>query len=123
MKLNLLKFLCLVGMLIMLVGCSEDGLAILTIVNQSEETIVLLQVAVNEDIQTVNDLKHGEEAELRFLVKRDADYHIDIEFLSGRTIKDEVGYLTRRTNISDMVIINETDITFETISVETHELY
>lgn len=107
----------------MVVGCSKDGVATLAIVNQSNETIVLLQVTVNENIQTVKDLQHGEETEMQFLVKRDADYHIDVEFLSGRKINKEVGYLTRRTRISDMVIIKETDIEFETISVETPELY
>ena len=119
MKVNLLKFLCLVGILLVVVGCSKKGVAELTIVNQSDETVVLLQVTVNENIQTVRDLKHGEQAKMRFLIKRPSDYHIDIEFSSGRTMWKDVGYLVSMASISDEVIINETGIEFKRKSVET----
>lgn len=120
MKLKLLKFFCLVGVLLIVVGCSEDGVATLAIVNQSNETIVLLQVTVNENIQTVKDLEHGEEAEMQFLVKRDTDYHIDVEFLSGRKTKKEVGYLSYGFDAEDSVTITKSDIVFSRVSAKIH---
>ncbi len=116
MKVSLLKFLCLVSVLLAIVGCSKKGVAELTIVNQSDETVVLLQVTVDENIQTVRDLKHGEQAKMRFLIKRPSDYHIDIEFNTGRTMWKDVGYLMRRASISDKVIIHETGIEFRRVS-------
>ncbi len=113
MRVNVLKYLCLAGVLLVVVSCSEDGIATLTIVNQSEDTVVLVRVTVNENIQTVKDLQHGEEAEMQFLVKRDADYHIEIEFLTGRKIKKEVGYLTYGLNTDDIITITRTGIEFD----------
>ena len=92
----------------------------MTVVNQSNEAVVLLQVTVNEDIQTVKDLKHSEEVEMYFLVKRDSDYHVDVEFLSGGKINKEVGYLSYGFNAEDIVTITKSDIVFSRISAETH---
>ena len=120
MKTSVLKYLCLMGVLLVVVGCTDEGEATLTIVNQSNETVVLLQVTVNENMQTVKDLEHGEEAEMHFLVKRDTDYHVDVEFVSGRKINKEVGYLSYGFNAEDVVRINQSDIEFTRIFVEIH---
>ena len=91
-----------------------DGRASVTIVNQAEETAVLLQVQVHENIQTANNLKHGEAAEMQFLVKFDTSYYVDVEFISGRKIKKDVGYLTYGLNVTDVITITKTDIVFTT---------
>lgn len=116
MKVNLLKSLCLLSALVV-VGCSTEGRATLTVVNQSGKTVALLHVKVHENIQTVKDLEHGEEVEMQFPVKFDAHYHIYVEFTSGRTMRKDVGYLASMASISDKVIINQTDIEFERVSV------
>lgn len=123
MKMNILKyFLILFLPIALLYVCAfpylGDGMATVKIINQSEEIVAMLQVTVHEDIKTVEDLKPGEEVEMQFLVKRDTHYHIDIEFISGRKIWKDVGYLTSMTRISDKVIINKADIELERISVE-----
>ena len=123
MKVSLLNLVCLFGALLAVVGCSEEGVAELTIVNQSNETVVLLQITVNEITQTVRDLKHSGQAKLYFQVNRTSDYHVNVEFSSGRKVLNEVGYLTRGTRISDVIVIKETDIEFKTIFVETTDPY
>ena len=120
MRVNILKFFCLMGVLLSTVGCSEDGMATLTIVNQSNETIVLLQVTVNENIQTVKDLEHGEEAEMRFLVNHDTGYHLDIHFLSGRKMIQKIGYISYGFNVIDIITITKMDVEFERASIEMH---
>lgn len=95
-----------------------DGRATVTIINQSEETAVLLQVQVHENIQTVKNLKHGEEAEMQFLVKFDTSYHVDVELISGRKIKKDVGYLAYGLNVTDIITIAKTDIVFATKPTE-----
>ena len=73
----------------------------------------MLHVTVHEDIQTVRNLKHGEETEMHFLVKRDTDYQVYVEFLSGRKISKEVGYLTSGLNPNDIITVTQTDVEFE----------
>lgn len=120
----LLRFFLLVciPIILLLYVCAlpylGDGLAILTIVNQSEETVVLLQVKIYEEIQTVKDLEHGEEAEMQFIVKRDTDYHVNVEFLSGRKIIKEMGYLTSGFDTRDKITIYKSDIEYTTRTVE-----
>lgn len=121
MKTHWLKFLCLVGVLLAFEGCFREGTAELTIVNESSETVVVLRVTVDENMQMVRDLKHGEQTKMRFLVKRPSDYHIDVEFSSGRTIWKDVGYLVRETSILDKIIIHETGIEFNSVLVETSD--
>ena len=104
----------------MFASCSKDGTATLTIVNQSNETVVLVRVAVNENVQTVNDLEHGEEVEMQFSVRRDAGYNLDVEFESGRKMIKKIGYISYGFDVTDMINITKQDIKFERLSVDMH---
>lgn len=121
MKVNLLKFLCLVGVILVFVGCSKDGIATLIIVNQSNETIVLVQVVVNENIETVKHLEHGKEVEIQFSVKRDGGYDLDVEFQSGRKVTKKLGYVSYGFDAIDMITITKQDVKFERLSIDMHQ--
>ena len=120
MKVNLSKFLCLVGAILVFASCSKDGIATLAIVNQSNETIALVQVTVNENIQTIKGLEQGEEAEIQFFVRRDAGYNLNVEFQSGTKMIKKLGYVSYGFDVTDMITITKKDVKFERLSVDMH---
>ena len=106
--------------MLVLVNCSKDGKATLTIVNQSNEIIALIQVTVNENTQTVKGLEQDEEVEMQFFVKRDTGYNLGVEFLSGKEVTKKLGYVSYGFDVTDKITITKGGIKFERFSVEMH---
>ena len=102
---------CVIGMV-----CEE---LFMTIVNQSNESIALIEVA-DQGIgrNTVKNLNHGEETEMMmavpfFILPDHRDYAVDVEWVSGRKIQDAFHYCsTLETDVDTDMIITENSIEF-----------
>ena len=103
---------CVIYLLFSLFGCSQDGLAKVTITNSSGEVIKLLKVTLGSESQDVENMIMGESVEMEFLVKVDAGYLIYVEFSSGREMESAVGYVTSGFRYSDEIEINNADFAF-----------
>ena len=106
------KSCCVIYLLFSLFGCSQDGLAKVTITNSSGEVIKLLKVTLGSESQDVENMIMGESVEMEFLVKVDAGYLIYVEFSSGREMESAVGYVTSGFRYSDEIEINNADFAF-----------
>ena len=108
-------------LLFSLLGCSLDGVAVVTITNNSNETIKLLTIKVGEEMQEAENIEVGESVEMKFLVQVDSSYLASVEFLSGKQLEEAVGYLTSTLVYRDKVFIGDSDIFFDRMSVSQRD--
>ena len=84
------------------------------IVNQSRETLIGGSIAVSNN-KTVNlpTLNHDASVVVRFDIKADSHYEINVTFVSGRVMKKDIGYLTHGFDFDDRLIVTAQDILYQ----------
>ena len=92
-------------------GYLEDGKGVVKIGNTSEELIV----SINVEVIGVSSIKVGplapaSEITMEFTTGRDSHYLVEVEFLSGKRLSTEFGYVTAGIVCWDTIAVSEQGI-------------
>lgn len=78
--------------------------------NNSSETITSAQVSVCGQTFNYNEMLNGEYGFSRYHVTSDSHYDVKVIFSSGRTIEDEIGYVTHGSDFLDIIEVLNNEI-------------
>ena len=82
------------------------------IVNSSGEDIKKCSVELSGTTVDVNDIKAGSRSKIQFSVVRDAHYAVTIDFVDGRQLQQQVGYVTPGFDYKDTIQIHRDRVEF-----------
>jgi hypothetical protein len=86
--------------------------------NGGTEPIENATVQLGGQVVKLIDIKPGESASGHFSIFHDSHYEIDVRFLSGREMQQNIGYVTHGANFHHEIVVTETGIQLLNTTVE-----
>jgi hypothetical protein len=101
-------------LLLFCMSCTQAGRVEFTLVNKSNEEIAKATIELSDQKFIVEGLKPEESKMFYAKAIHDSHYTIHIEFISGKTLTKEVGYVTRGVEFKDLLLVKDDDVILET---------
>lgn len=83
------------------------------IVNQSQDNISFGKISVSNQQFEFETLASGGEKKFVYKVQTDAHYDIELTFENGRTLNQQLGYVTHGMKFADKLIVRDRGIVLE----------
>ena len=77
------------------------------IVNMATESVATGRIEILDQQMTFSNLARGREKNFHFYVVSDAHYDVTIEFVSGKKLVRELGYLTNGSDYDETIVIED----------------
>ena len=90
----------------------SDNRGEVNITNNSAERINHIEIEVCNQQFKLENIGIGESKLIRYEVKSDSHYRINVEFASGKKLEEEIGYITNGIDFKDLIVVKDT-ITLE----------
>ncbi len=110
-------FIRILPILILLASCSANT-GEFTLVNESEELIRRAHIEISSTVIELKEIMPQEKRVVSFKVNGDSHYEIEITFVSGKQLRDDVGYVTSGFDYKHTINISETDISLSNTEIK-----
>jgi len=81
-----------------------------TIVNRTSENLKTVDVQIYDRVYRLGSLAPERSAAFDFSIRGDGDYNVMIEFESGKTLNQHLGYFTHGIESTDTISVSNNDI-------------
>ncbi len=108
MKKFALRLACVLAILLTCSCTKHKGSFLL--VNKAQEPIVHASVVICGQRIELNDINPNKMGKGSYMVRSDSGYAVQIEFLSGKKLSKEVGYVTSGMDFKDKIFVTDSDI-------------
>jgi len=95
---------------LMLVTACSAGNSTFSLINRADEPIVHARVTIAGQTFDIECIQPGGSISRDFGVKSDDHYVVEVNFLSGRTLQREVGYVTNGINFHHYIVVTTSNI-------------
>lgn len=114
------KILITIGLLVLFAVCSLTAMSLLrrnqgtvTVINVSSLSLDKVNILICNQRFELSKIKPGEKQRINFKVTSDSHYEVSVQFVSGKKMKQNVGYITNGINYEDNLIIKDNEIIIE----------
>ncbi|MEW6089286.1 MAG: hypothetical protein AB1498_13395 [bacterium] len=83
------------------------------LINKADKEIVSGTIEVCRQKFTFKNIKPNDSIMFSFKIKSDSGYIVSIEFISGKQLKEKIGYVCRGFSFKDSLIIKSDDVILE----------
>jgi hypothetical protein len=90
------------------IALSDDGQVL--ILNAATESIKNGQLEVCGQKFLFGEIEQGKSKALRFKVRSDSQYKLEVEFNSGKKLEKELGHVTSGLDIEDILTLNDREV-------------
>lgn len=107
-KINqILRYTFIIILAFWLNACLFGNKSIVTVINQSSQTIISLKIELAGETKTIAMLSNGRSAIVEFNNFSDSHYILNGVLKDGTLIKGEFGYVTNGMNFEETFVINK----------------
>ena len=107
---KIFSFLILIAILISGFFLLPKNLAIIGILNNNVEAIKSVTINLCSETGTVENIEPHQSKIVKLEINGDCHYEFEVNFLSGKTLKNSFGYVTNGANFETKVIVTNSEI-------------